>query len=224
VHADTPSSSNCLQFTKLVALKGHADWIRCLSFTTCDNGDVLLASGAQDYYIRLWRFTITSDDSSSSGSSSSSASAGFSTSELLAALVPSALSIGDATTSISSRGSFFHVASVRYCVLLESVLAGHNDWVHSVRWHPPVWKEDGSKSQPMRLLSASMDKTMIIWAPRADQTASTYASLFVWQSCLGWLLTTRSTMRAASTRTTTCGWTKREWESSAAMGWASLVA
>jgi elongator complex protein 2 len=38
-------------------------------------------------------------------------------------------------------------------VVLESVLTGHDDWIYSVRW------SDDSR----RLLTASMDKFIIIW-------------------------------------------------------------
>uniref|UniRef100_A0A8C9MVW2 Elongator complex protein 2 n=1 Tax=Serinus canaria TaxID=9135 RepID=A0A8C9MVW2_SERCA len=49
-------------------------------------------------------------------------------------------------------------------VSLESVLAGHENWVYAVHWQPSFSK-DGSIQQPMRILSASMDKTVIIWEP-----------------------------------------------------------
>ena len=41
-----------------------------------------------------------------------------------------------------------------WSVVLESVLAGHEGWVYSVQWGP----------QSCQLLTASMDKTMMIWA------------------------------------------------------------
>lgn len=44
------------------------------------------------------------------------------------------------------------------------MLAGHENWVNAVHWQPVFYK-DGVLQQPMRLLSASMDKTMILWAP-----------------------------------------------------------
>jgi elongator complex protein 2 len=96
----------------------------------------------------------------------------------------SCISRQDATTSISSRGSFFTIDTVRYCVLLESVLSGHEEWVHSVQWHPPVVTADGKRVQPMRLLSASMDKTMIIWAPRAE-TCTSYGRTRGCCRCIG---------------------------------------
>lgn len=52
------SSDASLQLTKGISLEGHEDWIRCLNF--CHFGDeLLLASGSQDGYIRLWRFAKT---------------------------------------------------------------------------------------------------------------------------------------------------------------------
>ncbi len=41
-------------------------------------------------------------------------------------------------------------------VKLETVLAGHEGWVNEVRWHK-------QNDEPLQILSASMDKTMILW-------------------------------------------------------------
>jgi elongator complex protein 2 len=48
---------------KAITLEGHEDWVRCLSLTTYPSNsssaapDLMLASGAQDNYIRLWRIS-----------------------------------------------------------------------------------------------------------------------------------------------------------------------
>ena len=42
---------------------------------------------------------------------------------------------------------------------------GHEDWVHSVAWQPPLAHGDGSVEQPLCVLSASMDRTMMLWRP-----------------------------------------------------------
>ena len=47
---------------------------------------------------------------------------------------------------------------VQYSMNLESVLYGHEDWIYTVKFHPRV----GDK-QPLVLLSASIDKTMVVW-------------------------------------------------------------
>ena len=55
---------------------------------------------------------------------------------------------------------------IDYSVTLETVLLGHDDWVYGVRWQPMI-KGVGSDppTQPLCLLSVSMDKTMILWYP-----------------------------------------------------------
>ncbi|KAG8442531.1 hypothetical protein GDO86_011361 [Hymenochirus boettgeri] len=53
---------------------------------------------------------------------------------------------------------------ITYAVTLETVLAGHENTVYAVHWQSSFC-QDGSIVQPMSLLSASMDKTMILWEP-----------------------------------------------------------
>jgi elongator complex protein 2 len=58
-----------------------------------------------------------------------------------------------------------------FTIMFEALLMGHDDWVFSVSWERPrkVTMEDGSTKydQPMRLISASSDKSMMIWSPDA---------------------------------------------------------
>jgi elongator complex protein 2 len=62
--------SNTKQFEKMHTLTGHDNWVRDLSFATYtdtdndettnnlfQNGDLVLASGSQDKYIRLWKIS-----------------------------------------------------------------------------------------------------------------------------------------------------------------------
>jgi len=51
-----------------------------------------------------------------------------------------------------------------FAVTVESVLYGHEGWVYGLHWQP-AFLQDGNLTQPMRLLTASMDKTMILWEP-----------------------------------------------------------
>ncbi|KAI7853664.1 quinon protein alcohol dehydrogenase-like superfamily [Circinella umbellata] len=51
----------------------------------------------------------------------------------------------------------------------KTLLMGHDDWVYSVCWERPRIEKDTNGEtrfiQPMRLLSASSDKSMMIWSP-----------------------------------------------------------
>ncbi len=40
-----------LQFTSVLQLEGHQDWVRSLAFTTTEAGELLLASASQDSYV-----------------------------------------------------------------------------------------------------------------------------------------------------------------------------
>ena len=77
-------------FSSALSLPGHTDWVRCLTFSAplagtrlaesqdvsfdYKEGDLLLASGSQDNYIRLWRFTTSRSSASGLAEASGSAS------------------------------------------------------------------------------------------------------------------------------------------------------
>eukprot|EP01102_Stenamoeba_stenopodia_P015164 TRINITY_DN5143_c0_g1_i1.p1 TRINITY_DN5143_c0_g1~~TRINITY_DN5143_c0_g1_i1.p1 ORF type:complete len:843 (+),score=179.65 TRINITY_DN5143_c0_g1_i1:107-2635(+) len=142
------ASATSPQFTPLLKLSGHDDWIRSLAFATVDNGDLLLASSSQDTYIRLWRIAKLSKEDP--------------------LLIQFSQRSKNASSALSQKAHLFKLSSdldLIFAVTLESVLSGHEEWVYSVCWHPLVKKADGSLYQPLCLLSASMDKTMMIWTP-----------------------------------------------------------
>ncbi|XP_060527513.1 elongator complex protein 2 isoform X2 [Cylas formicarius] len=109
-------------FEQTSVLTGHDDWVRGLDFAVDRHGDILLASGSQDSFIRLWRITYRGVNGNEDAKKDQS------------------------KVQIKS-------AARAYNILLESVLAGHEGWVYSVNWSP----------NSLQLLSASIDKTMIIW-------------------------------------------------------------
>lgn len=53
----------------------------------------------------------------------------------------------------SSGGLELQTNKMRYHIYVDSVLTGHETWVYSVHWCPTS----------LQLLSASFDKTLIIW-------------------------------------------------------------
>ncbi|KAG9355429.1 hypothetical protein JZ751_000267 [Albula glossodonta] len=130
------------QFEKVHSLHGHEDWVRGVEWATRD-GEILLASCAQDCLIRIWKVFAKEEN----------------------------LDDVHDTDTIRLKEDVFEVqvkgSSTHYAVTLETVLAGHENWVYGVHWHIPSLK-GGSVQQPIGLLSASMDKTMILWGPEED--------------------------------------------------------
>lgn len=49
-------------------------------------------------------------------------------------------------------------------VTMDALLVGHEDWVFSVMWQP----HQHAESAVPCLLSASMDRTMMLWRPEAS--------------------------------------------------------
>lgn len=135
------------QFVHACELKGHTDWIRSLDFSLpiYSNGETsgLLVSSSQDKGIRIWKMALLDSDSNSRKEETSLAS--------------------------YIKGPIFLAGSNSYQISLESLLIGHEDWVYSVEWQPPQSQSssvDGIDCyQPQSILSASMDKTMMIWQP-----------------------------------------------------------
>lgn len=122
------------------SLSGHEDWVRGLDFIQ-DNADddLLLASSGQDTFIRLWRI---------SGRNEETINEEVAANEIIG---------GD----IKVEERIFECGRKRFAITLESVLLGHDAWVYAVHWNRLA---DGR----LQLLSASIDKTMILWQAADD--------------------------------------------------------
>lgn len=94
-------------------LEGHSDWIRALAFKNLGDGNLMLASGCQDRYIRIW--TIQEDDGKISAP----------TDELE----------DDTPDQLSNIVYQLDTASP-YAIRFDALIIGHDDWVYSLRWHP----------------------------------------------------------------------------------------
>ncbi|KAM5218026.1 elongator complex protein 2 isoform 3-T4 [Hipposideros larvatus] len=126
------------QFQEVLFLRGHEDWIRGVEWGAFGR-DLFLASCSQDCLIRIWKLYIKSTS--------------------LGTQDDDTIRLKENTFTVENEST-----KIAFAVTLETVLAGHENWVNAVHWQPSFYK-DGVLQQPMRLLSASMDKTMILWAP-----------------------------------------------------------
>ncbi|KAJ7943101.1 elongator complex protein 2 [Quillaja saponaria] len=126
-------------------LKGHTDWIRSLDFSlpigaNDEANSIFLVSSSQDRGIRIWKMAQLSN-------------------------VHSVYRKEKISLSSYIEGPVLVAGSSSYQISLESLLIGHEDWVYSVEWQPPSVTTRDACYQPQSILSASMDKTMMIWQP-----------------------------------------------------------
>ncbi|XP_055626523.1 elongator complex protein 2 [Toxorhynchites rutilus septentrionalis] len=127
------------EFVPVEKLTGHSDWVRGLDCVEdVDSEDLLLASSSQDSFIRLWRISKREHIEAQKSFEE------FSADEDIV--------LEERVFSVTHQGSSFF-----YALSLESVLQGHEGWVYGVHFH-----KQGSN---LRLLSSSIDKTLIVWAP-----------------------------------------------------------
>jgi elongator complex protein 2 len=122
-----------------------------------------LASSSQDKRIRLWKIKTNSPSSATDTPSA--------TQNLSQNLLLSKFAVTDnesmSIITMSQKGLMITLPKGEsFSIILESVLVGHDDWVLGICWAMPQWQADTKKiHQPMSLVSASMDRTMILWEP-----------------------------------------------------------
>ncbi|XP_005184039.1 elongator complex protein 2 [Musca domestica] len=132
-----------LTFQPIHKLLGHEDWVRGLDFMF-EGDDLLLASSSQDNFIRLWRIAPRNAEQVTNNK------------------VDIFNLLDESTGEIRVEEKIVQASSNSwYAISLESVLFGHDNWVYGVHWHK-------SADNTLSLLSASIDKTLILWQPSEE--------------------------------------------------------
>ena len=153
VYACDFTNEGSVTFEACGILDGHADWVRGVAFAPTRRDDaVFLATASQDRTARVWRVRTVPAD----GAPASKDAAPFA--RLAAPPEPPSAVLGGRRVKTS----------------LESLLIGHEDWVTSVAWHP-----DASK---MVLMTASMDRSLVLWSPAGAPWTSEEAGSELWMS------------------------------------------
>jgi elongator complex protein 2 len=171
------SINDCI-LSKSLSLEGHSDWVRCLAFQTplpldspssnsastleydISAGEILLASGSQDNYIRLWRFSRIAIETSIKKDPL----------DELDELERTLAEVGGEEGELRVKAHDFSVArdGVFSCSA-EAVLLGHDSWVTGLHWSPISSPTSATTTTitTLRLLSSSADRSLILWTPSA---------------------------------------------------------
>ncbi|RMY52806.1 hypothetical protein D0863_14150 [Hortaea werneckii] len=136
-------------FQLQATLTGHEGWIRTLDFARKNEDELLLASGSQDKYIRLWRFQrgVDAGEDARDGAAD--------------------LTLALSKKSLSNKAHHVGSPNMKYKVSFEALLIGHEDWVYTARWAPAT---DGKDD--LTLLSASADNSLSFW--KADDASGVW--------------------------------------------------
>ncbi|KAJ3172556.1 Elongator subunit elp2 [Geranomyces variabilis] len=180
----TVFTSTDAKFAKAAVLQGHSDWIRSVEIATYTSdvvdenqhfreGDLMVASASQDKYIRIWKISKASDNAGKPAADDFNA-------QMMSALAEAGLDEGAMQLSTKAHLMEVQAASSKhtYSVLFDALLMAHDDWVHSANWQPavrhlfrPIVVSTQSYTQPMSLVSASADKSIMIWRPDSASEA-----------------------------------------------------
>lgn len=166
-------SSLSFKFYCLHTLIGHEDWIRDIDVCQPMQNQLLIASSSQDNYIRLWKL-----ESNVLKNRDEISTKFLFESNIVIEQEPNQIDKlnedEDEENSITKsekneeelklKSSLFTIhctkldSFIQYSINLESVLLGHEDWIYTVKFHPKM-----PNGQPLTLISASMDKTLVVW-------------------------------------------------------------
>ncbi|XP_039279071.1 probable elongator complex protein 2 [Nilaparvata lugens] len=165
---DIPSNGLCLS-AAITTFNHGSDILVACGLDNCkislysESGDDIEELGklkGHDDWVRALDFTQNGDDVLL-------VSASQDTTVRIWRFSPSSNAVIDPEDQITQKKQVIELGKRPLDVTLEAVLSGHEGWVYGIAWHPTAI-ENGTIKQPMQLLTASLDKTLIVWAPDKD--------------------------------------------------------
>ncbi|CAF0711829.1 unnamed protein product [Brachionus calyciflorus] len=168
-------SDDTYKFFCLHTLIGHEDWIRDIDVCQPTANQLLIASSSQDNYIRLWKLdsniltkiedvqtkliiegnSVEKETQLNNEQKEEEEDDEEEVTKKKSEVMEEELKLKSSLFTIHSKKLDNYV---QYSINLESVLFGHEDWIYTVKFHPKM-----SYGQPLTLISASMDKTLVVW-------------------------------------------------------------
>ncbi|KPJ07376.1 putative elongator complex protein 2 [Papilio machaon] len=143
------------------SLVGHTDGITCIYSIYTNEEDLIVYTGSKDSTVKVWE---QCNDKSSVLLASASQDTYI---RLWRIHLHTEV---ETTTEIRVEQKLFHAYGKDWSVKLEAILAGHEGWVYGVQWHPTRYDTNTKRNVPVyRLLSSSLDKTLIIWEPESSE-------------------------------------------------------
>lgn len=136
VYTFTPTEGPKLQ----ASVPGHEDWIKALAIAK-DGEDYLLASGAQDRYIRLWRLKLNDNIDNSDEDENK-------------------------LVLLTNKQHKFGIGENKAALSFDALIMGHDDWVSGLQWHPSCSSQ--SSQRKLQLLSLTADTALMIWEMDED--------------------------------------------------------
>ncbi|XJO78424.1 hypothetical protein BDV3_002867 [Batrachochytrium dendrobatidis] len=190
------------KFKKVLSLSEHTDWIRSIKIATLpctltkeeshkhasEYGCLMVATASQDRHIRIWKISTTSLTGNASGTLANDSSTQNPVDEAILALENMNPDFPADWTQLTTKAHQFKILcnseTQSYTMMLDALLMGHDDWVHSVNWQPAVWRTDEltkekTYHQPLTLISASADKSIMVWQP------DTHSESWIYKARLG---------------------------------------
>ena len=95
-------------------MTGHEDWVQCLSVISPTPSDLLIASGGQDNFVRVWKISSVAKEKAEEE-------------------MKPVKDLGP-DEDIRQKEEIFSFGENYFSVNLESILAGHEDKVYGLKW------------------------------------------------------------------------------------------